>query len=661
MKRFCKFSVRGSLPAVIVLATLSALGLYMTAYKLEIVRDVRFVGHADAAAYAEMGRSLVAGRGFQIRHVSTFFIPYNPDIERHEDHWPPFMGMAIAPAFRMWGVDSWSAKFPAILFGSVGLPIAVALLGMAFSGKAYVGLICGLIMMSRLDLFTASLTTLCDVAIAMLLAFFLAAVLGARKRPWLHLAGGCAAALAYYAKGSMLVLIPLYPLIALTACGRKALAQKWTYAGMLVASLCILPWLLTNWAHYGHPLHSTQNFVSGYIGFGSWERNFYYPYWGENLPKTSDRWREHGERYWEVTARNAEAFTRWALLGPGTGEEEWYRFGRPGAWMHQRLAPENSRVRQQRSGQENYGTRWGPVTEWEDPLWAMTGIGAVLFLAALLIATPVIAVKSFITEVIGLFVDKPGNNQPRSSADNGREESAALPVMAIGPALAILLVMAAHWAFIVFLWEIRSRFAFVFLPATTVLAVTGAARILESIPALTAGMATSVSNREKTPPAQMTDGRLQKWRWIPVFLLCITAFAAIMFNTERLKKYHQDNVNVNTFPYSDRSIYPQLGDWLHVNEPDATIMSRNPWQLRFHAPDSLKAVGLPHAPPEKILGIGRYYGITHYLNDRRRPGMEKYTRSGQPHPAFERVEGAPGPLFKIHWDELRPEKDYKVP
>lgn len=195
---------------IIVIMTLASLGFYQSAYKIRLVSDVRFVGHADEAAYAEMGRSLIKGRGFMIRHVSTFFIPYNRDIERKEDHWPPFMGMAIAPSFHYFGTDSPQAKIPAIIFGSVGLPIAAALLGIVFSGKPIVGLICGLLMMANLHMFSESLKTLCDIAIAMLLAYFLAALIAARKYPWLHTAAGICAALAYYSKGSFILGIARY-------------------------------------------------------------------------------------------------------------------------------------------------------------------------------------------------------------------------------------------------------------------------------------------------------------------------------------------------------------------------------------------------------------------------------------------------------------------
>ena len=134
-----------------------------------------------------------------------------------------------------------------------------------------------------------------------------------------------------------------------------------------------------------------------------------------------------------------------------------------------------------------------------------------------------------------------------------------------------------------------------------------------------------------------------------------------MLNTDRLKEYHQKNVNLNRYPYTDRTIYPQLGNWLHLYEPNAIIMSRYPWQLRFHAPDTIKSVGLPFAPPEQILGIGWYYGITHFLYDRQRPGMDRFFDPKNPHPAFEPVEDAPGRLFRILWDKLEPGQDYMLP
>ncbi len=660
-----KISIKRSpllvLPTIIVVVTLLSLGLHMSAYKVDIVSGVRFVGHADEAAYAEMGRSLVKGRGFNIRHISVFFIPYSQEIERREDHWPPLMGMAIAPAFLAWGIESWAAKMPAVLFGSAGLPVATGLLGMVFSGKAYVGLVCGLMMMANIHIFTESLKTLSDVALAMLMAFFLAAAIGARKRPWLHVVAGIVMAMAYYAKGSMIVFFPLYPVIALLTCGKKVFSKKWIYAGLTAGTLCIMPWLVTNWVHYGDPFHSTQNFVSGYIGFGSWESNFYHPHWGENLPQTSDRWTKHGDRYWDVTRRNAEAFTRYALLGTRAGEQEWYRFGRPGALIHQWLAPKTSSVRRNRAEMENYGAQWGPVSEWSAPISAFSGIGTVVFIAVFLITVPLLAIKIFFSEIMGLLAGRKFSETGTGEKDDEKpHDPFALLFTRAGPVMAILLVMAVNWAFIVFLWEIRARFAFVFLPATAVLAVTGAARVLESIPASATRLATNSPGGEFFQSFFNRD-KWRRWRWLPVLMLCTATFVGIMQNTDRLKDYHRDNVNTNRFPYRDRSIYPALGDWLHLNKPDAAIMSRNPWQLRFHSPDSIKTVGLPYAPPEQILGIGRYYGITHYLNDRNRSGMGRYVGRREPHPAFEPVEGAPGNLYRILWDELKHGEDYIEP
>ncbi len=114
--------------------------------KIGIVKPISFVGHSDDAAYAIMGDSLVNGRELDVNYVSYFFIPYDRGITRREDHWPPFMGFMIAPCFYIWGKAAWVAKLPAMFFGSIGLPLATALLAYALSRRGYVAIVAGLLM-----------------------------------------------------------------------------------------------------------------------------------------------------------------------------------------------------------------------------------------------------------------------------------------------------------------------------------------------------------------------------------------------------------------------------------------------------------------------------------------------------------------------------------
>jgi len=91
------------------IALLLTVGFAVFVVKFAIVRPIDYVGHADAAAYAEMADSLLKGRGFEVDYVSWYFIKY-PKIVRPEDHWPPLYSIAIAPFFLTLGKSAFAAK-----------------------------------------------------------------------------------------------------------------------------------------------------------------------------------------------------------------------------------------------------------------------------------------------------------------------------------------------------------------------------------------------------------------------------------------------------------------------------------------------------------------------------------------------------------------------
>jgi 4-amino-4-deoxy-L-arabinose transferase-like glycosyltransferase len=628
---------RASLAALAaVMLTLTLLGGAVATYKVSLVRDVRYVGHADEAAYAEMGRSLAAGRWFNVRHVSVFFVPYDPGIERREDHWPPFMGMAIAPFIALLGVEAWAAKLPAILFASIGLPLATAALGAALSRRAYVGLIAGLCMLADVTIFTESLKTLSDVTLAMLVTAWLACLVGARggvaatdrlPRGLLHILAGVCAAAAFYAKGSHIILIGLWPAASLLIEGWRVLVRPWLYAGMGVAVVLMSPWLIANWIDYGRPLHSTQNYVSGYIALDNWEHRFYRPHWGRDLPQVSDRWTRDPEAFEKLVARQREAFTRWALLGPRARPTQWYDLGVAGAMAYDWLKPEEEeplRRRRRASEPEPREPGWRPAA-WSDPVATWCGVVGVATIAGAALAAAAHGVWWCVTRLRRRPV--PASPEP----------------MLLGPVAALVMVALVQWAFVVYLWEAMPRLALVMLPTLAALAATGVSRVIES-------------------PMRWWPrlrGPLQRWHWIAAPPLCLLAIVLCWRHVPELKAYHAGEVNLGAYPYRDNAFYPDMGAWLTAHAPDAVVMCRRPWQLRFAAADSVKCVGLPYAPPGVILWIARYYGVTHYLDDEGRPGMHRWLYGRHPGlvPVTDSLPpGAHGKLYRIDWDRIAPDE-----
>jgi len=406
-----------------MLVTLVAVGFAVARYKIELTRDIRFIGHSDRAAYVEMGRSLANGDGLSVRYISYFFIPYSRDIVRREDHWPPFMAFMIAPWFKVFGVNPWAARLAPILIGSIALPVTTGLLGYVYSGRSYVGLASGLLILTNLSIFDESLSTMSDVPLAMLVAAFCAAVIAGRDRPYLHLFAGLLAAAVYLAKGSFLWLIPSLPVIIAMACRWKALRRRCTYLSVVVAALAIAPYLISNSYSYGSPFHSTQRYVSGYFGLADWSKATYKPYWGRDLPRTSDRWTKDPEAYARLVRSNQEQLTRYALFG-----------SRP---------------------------------EHPDPVSMLCSVSAIVFLGVLLFKSVWQWLRSKLCRM---------RQTSMVEGDDGSIQT-GLPMR--GPTMMMLAVLLVHWLFIVFLWVALPRFALVFVPITIVIGCTGMSRLME--------------------------------------------------------------------------------------------------------------------------------------------------------------------------------------
>ena len=607
--------------------------------KIALVRDIQFAGHADEAGYLAMARSLAEGRGLNVPYVSWHFIRYPPDIVHREDHWPPFLAFAIAPFFWGLGVAPWVGKIAPILIGSLGLPLAAALLGLTYSRRAYVALAAGLLMLLNPFLFTESLKPLADVAEAMLVTAFCAALLAARNRPWWHLPAGLLAAAAYYAKGSELVLIALYPLLAFLTCGGRSVRTKWPWFGMLTALLLILPWLVSNTRLYGNPLHSTQNYVSGYIGLhpGGWEGGTYYPYLGRDLPKTSDRWTKYRDSYPFLLRQNGEAYTRWTLFGPEAEFNAWDDVGRWGRTVRDAIFADRATVLRKLS-RIDPGLK--PVQEWSHPASMLPGVASLGWVALLGFGMPL--------AVVGVWRLWRRRRYETAAAS----AAAAQPWLDLFPGctLALVLVGAVHWVFLVVLWEPYARLSVVMLPLVTVLGCTALAWLAER-PAL---FALWVWER-------LRPGRLQaaaaRHGGKAVALAAALLLLLVGGRGECDRQFHRltgDNPAARGYPYRDQPGTVRIGAFLKDELPDAVFMSRNPWEILFHASPRNRGVTVPLAGAPQILAVARYYGVTHYIWEIDRPALRPYLTGRKP--GFRRLPNSPGfPVYEILWDQIPPD------
>jgi 4-amino-4-deoxy-L-arabinose transferase-like glycosyltransferase len=634
-------------------------GVQQIREKIELVKPVQFVGHSDDAAYALMGKSLSEGRGIYINYVSTFFIKYPPGIVRREDHWPPFMGMAMAPLFWVMGVSPQVARLPAICFGSIGLPLMTALLAYALSRRGYVALVAGLVMMADGGVYAQSLRTIADGTTAMLVAGFCASVVMARRRPWFYAAAGVFAACAYYAKGSELLLLALYPVLAFLAAGIGAFREKWWYAGLGVALLLLAPFWYANWREYGNPLHSTQNYVSGFYGFESWEEADYFPYWGRNLPKTSDRWEKHPGAY--AAMARTQLGTTAALLLTGANDSEWAEgavwldFGEYGVKARDLLVgrgPHSFAA----LFEKRAAVPMKPVSAWQSPVWELAGVGALGLLAVAVIAMVVRGI---------LWMWRAGRRSWRRWRVGEKVETARVGVAAPewegGAVMAVWLVLVVQWVFISYFWEVAPRFCFPMLPLVLALGCAGAGWLLERpLTGLWTVVVWGVQRLRRRKPVPRWAARTGRvvGHWPLVVTLALAAW--VWFDRAAVYAAQNDMLDrVNArgdYPFEQNDEFIAMGKWLGKKLPHAVVMCRNPWELMFYSGPGNKGVGLPNPSDggqkgaDEIFAIARYYGVTHLLADEIRAPLEPYLVHRKP--GLVRVKGSPMALFEIDWSKI---------
>ena len=77
-------------------------------------------------------------------------------------------------------------------------------------------------------------------------------------------------------------------------------------------------------------------------------------------------------------------------------------------------------------------------------------------------------------------------------------------------------------------------------------------------------------------------------------------------------------------------------------------MTRNPWELHFYSEE--KAIQIPLADLKKIIEIAKFYGATHLIPEKRRPGLEKWL-SGEV-AGLELVYNKELKIYKIHFREI---------
>ncbi|MBD3181486.1 hypothetical protein GF312_04285 [Candidatus Poribacteria bacterium] len=268
------------------LAVLLCMGIAFFIIKCIVTYPIKYVGHADAAAYAEMADSLIHGRGFSVDYISWYFEKYDPKIVRPEDHWPPLYSILIAPFFPIFGKTAFAAKLPSLIISCLLLPVVIYYLTKEISGSKFAGLAAGAGILLYPFFFRWSLHCLSDILFTFVVCSAVLFAVKSLDNPLYFYFLGVFMGLAYYAKGSGLVIIPGFALFYLIAYKsiKKVIMDRRIWISFLIAFLVLLPWFIRNYIHFRDPLYSTQRFAAGYIGYQSWETGTYGLYWGERPP-----------------------------------------------------------------------------------------------------------------------------------------------------------------------------------------------------------------------------------------------------------------------------------------------------------------------------------------------------------------------------------------
>jgi hypothetical protein len=605
-------------PCIIILLIV---GFVAFVVKCHIAYPIQYVGHADASGYAEMADSLIHGRGFEVDYISWYFIKYQ-NIIRPEDHWSPLYSMAIAPFFIIFGKSAFAAKLPSLIISCFFLPLILYYLTKELSRSKITSLASGLGVLLYPAFFEWSLHCLSDVIYAFVVCSFVLFSVKTiddkmngfispfskggkgdlNNKRYAYLAG-IFMGLAYYAKGSGLVLITCYILFHFIThynlkqirkkyrttnipSVKKVLTNKGFLTVLIVAFLVLLPWFIRNYVHFGDPLFSTQRFAAGYGGYVDWEIGTYDLYWGEKPPLTySDKFKDGFGYVMEMTKEYLKTNVWWLIMDINSG---WGKFGRNAFMTYIYSIPAVIGI----------FLMWG--NKKRHLLWIVI-ISLLLFLSA------------------GWFpIDR-----------------MILPL--------VPLMMALGWStyhlILKTIFRLLNRslqrafrrcYAYLFDKATNYLPHIKCqiSRIKKYVEIAT----------EKIFKPELSAG---------IVICCILA-SVIILSSDSIQKSIKDS----GYPFREADeAWIDMGRWLKANvTSDSITMTRNPWELHFYS-DQL-AVQIPRTSLDKTIEVMRFYNVRYIIPQLDiRPSLEPIVKGKIP--GFELVyDNKKLQLYKVNYDLL---------
>ncbi len=137
------------------------LGGIWLAYEATVISAMDYVGHADYADNAVVARNLVAGRGWVVDYISQFYSLYD-SLTRPQETWPLLQPVWIAPFFALFGPHEWAAKIPNLIFNAVLLLLIYSIGAHLWNRR--VGITAALICLTSYLFFNLTIYTTSDLA-----------------------------------------------------------------------------------------------------------------------------------------------------------------------------------------------------------------------------------------------------------------------------------------------------------------------------------------------------------------------------------------------------------------------------------------------------------------------------------------------------------------
>lgn len=134
-------------------------GLWL-GYELVVISMLPYVGHADYADNAVVARNLVHGRGWVVDYISQFYVLY-PDTTRPQETWPLLQPVWMAPFLALFGPHAWAAKIPNLLFNAA-LLVLIYQIGTRLWDRR-VGLVAALVTLTNHLFFNLTIYTTSDL------------------------------------------------------------------------------------------------------------------------------------------------------------------------------------------------------------------------------------------------------------------------------------------------------------------------------------------------------------------------------------------------------------------------------------------------------------------------------------------------------------------